>query len=120
MAKLWLTFAGLYGFIAVGFGAFAAHGLRETASERALSAIETGSQYALVHAAVLMVLGLWGTSGLLNGAGAAFAAGIALFAGSLYVFGLTGYTGHLWITPLGGVLLLAGWAIVIAAGLAGR
>lgn len=121
MAKLWFIFAGAYGFLAVAFGAFAAHGMRETASERALNAIETGSHYALAHAVALLALGLWGASGwAATGAGATFAAGVLIFTGSLYVYGLTEYTGHLWITPIGGVLLLAGWAFVMAAGLAAR
>ncbi len=117
MTRKWIIAAGAYGFLAVAIGAFATHGLE--ASERALAAIDTGADYALLHAAVLLGLAALGERlGRLGAlAGWAFVIGVALFAGSLFVFGLTGFTGHLWITPLGGGALLAGWALVFAAGL---
>ncbi len=117
MKRKWIIAAGAYGFIGVGIGAFAAHGLE--ASERALAAIDTGADYALLHAAVLLGLAaLGGRAGRLGSlAGWAFVVGVALFSGSLFVFGLTEFTGHLWITPIGGISLLTGWALVLAAGL---
>jgi len=122
MTRLGLAIGAAYGFLAVGFGAFAAHGLRASASERALGAVETGAEYALAHAVVLVALGLAGSSLGKWGAAAtwAFTAGVALFSGSLFVFGLTEFTGHLWITPIGGLALLAGWALLLASALAKR
>jgi uncharacterized membrane protein YgdD (TMEM256/DUF423 family) len=119
MSKAWVILAGLYGFVSVAFGAFAAHALAEIASARALDAVHTGASYGLVHAAVLLSLGLWAHEGrLFKCARWAFAIGIALFSGSLFIFGVTEITAHLWLTPIGGVLLLTGWALVVAAGLA--
>jgi len=119
MSKAWVILAGLYGFVSVGFGAFAAHALAEIASPRALDAVHTGASYGLVHAAVLLGLGLWAHEGrLFTLAGWAFAIGVVLFSGSLFIFGVTEFTAHLWLTPAGGVLLLSGWALVVAAGLA--
>ncbi len=118
MTRKWIIAAGAYGFIAVAVGAFAAHGLE--VSERALAALDTGVDFALLHAAVLLGLAAMGDKGgrLTAFAGWAFVIGIALFSGSLFVFGLTEITNHLWITPIGGILLLAGWILVIATGLA--
>jgi len=124
MTKTWVTVAGLYGFLAVAFGAFAAHGLQGAVSERALHAVQTGAAYGLAHAVALFALaalgpraGRWG-----RWAGWAFTVGIALFSGSLFLFGLTDFRTAVGllplITPLGGLLLLAGWALVLAAGLA--
>jgi len=119
MSKAWVILAGLYGFVSVAFGAFAAHALAEIASTRALDAVHTGASYGLVHAAALLALGLWAPEGrMFKLAGWAFAIGVALFSGSLFIFGVTEMTAHLWITPVGGVLLLSGWALVVAAGLA--
>ena len=45
-----------------------------------------------------------------------FAAGVAIFSGSLYLLAITGV---LWlgaVTPVGGLLLLAGWAAVLVEG----
>ncbi len=119
MTYPWLIASGIYGFMAVAIGAFAAHGLQASAGERTLSAIETGADYALVHAIVLLALGILGTSGgkLTTAAGIAFALGIALFSGSLFVYAFTGMTGHLWVTPIGGVGLLLGWALIFTTGI---
>ncbi len=38
-----------------------------------------------------------------------FAAGIALFSGSLYLIALTGWRALGPVTPLGGLCLIAGW-----------
>ena len=121
MTRLGLAAGALYGFGAVALGAFAAHGLQATASERALNAVETGAAYGLAHGLVLVVLAALGSrlGRLGTFATWAFILGGALFSGSLYVFGLTEITGHLWITPVGGVLLLIGWALVFAAALRG-
>jgi uncharacterized membrane protein YgdD (TMEM256/DUF423 family) len=120
MKNPWVVFAGLFGLLAVGFGAFAAHGLQDAVSARALNAVHTGANYALAHAAVLLALGALAPTGsrLLRLAGWAFVVGVALFSGSLFIYGVTGITAHLWITPIGGVLLLAGWALVLGSGLA--
>lgn len=121
MTYPWLIASGIYGFLGVAMGAFATHSLAGRAGERTLNALETGADYALLHAAVLLALGLFGARlGTLGKvAGTAFTFGVALFSGSLFVYGLTGITAHLWITPLGGAGLLLGWALVPAIGLKG-
>lgn len=125
MTKSWTVIAGAYGFLAVAFGAFAAHGLQDAVSERALHAVQTGAAYALAHAVALLALSAAGDRGgpLLRYAGWAFTLGVACFSGSLFALGLTDFAAAVGplslITPLGGLLLLIGWALVFAAGLAG-
>jgi uncharacterized membrane protein YgdD (TMEM256/DUF423 family) len=96
--------AALSGAIAVAAGAYGAHGAIGQAAEL----FRTGAQYQLVHAvAVFAVAGR--TSG--RAAGWCFLGGGALFAGSLYL--LAAGAPH-WIgpaTPLGGLLLIAGWLV---------
>lgn len=98
-----LVMAALSGFLAVAFGAFAAHG----ASDHAAELLKTGAHYQIVHAlAVFACASAAPTRRLAPGL---FLAGSALFAGSLYAlaFGAPGVVGA--ITPLGGLSLLAGW-----------
>jgi uncharacterized membrane protein YgdD (TMEM256/DUF423 family) len=94
--------AALSGALAVIAGAFGAHG----ASEKAAELLRTGGHYQLVHAvAALVALRLEA-----RGPGWLFVAGGALFAGSLYGLALGGPRWLGPVTPIGGVLLIAGWA----------
>ena len=93
--------AALSGALAVAAGAFGAHG----ASGPAVDWLKTGAQYQLLHAvAALAILRLDA-----KGPATLFLAGAAIFAGSLYLMalGLPRWLGA--VTPIGGVLLIAGW-----------
>ncbi|OYY66905.1 DUF423 domain-containing protein [Sphingomonas sp. 28-62-11] len=99
--SLLLAFAALSGAIAVAAGAFGAHG----ASGDAADWLKTGAHYQLAHALAAMVAAQLGG----RGPGWLFVAGGAIFAGTLYLMaiGLPRWLGA--ITPIGGVLLIAGW-----------
>ncbi len=111
----WLFAAGLNGLMAVAMGAFAVHGLRESLDAAALGWIETASRYQLWHALALFGVALLAARQpprhrrLLQAIGWAFLAGSALFAGSLYLLALTDVRAFAWITPFGGLALMAGW-----------
>jgi uncharacterized membrane protein YgdD (TMEM256/DUF423 family) len=98
----WIVIAAaLSGALAVAAGAFGAHG----ASGNAAEWLKTGAQYQLLHAvAALAVLRLEA-----RGPASLFLAGGLIFAGTLYLMalGLPRWLGA--ITPIGGVLLIAGW-----------
>ncbi len=110
--------AGVYGFVAVALGAFAAHGLKSRLDDYALDIMQTATQYALIHAALLFALSLMPVSRLQASAGILMMAGTLLFAGSLYVLALTGIRGFGAVTPIGGVFLLLGWATLAFSGVA--
>lgn len=96
-----VALAGLSGAIAVGAGAFGAHG----ASGEAADWLKTGGHYQLVHAiAALLALQVGG-----RGPAWLFLAGGAIFGGTLYLMaaGCPRWLGA--ITPIGGALLIAGW-----------
>ena len=107
--RLWMTLASISGLLAVAAGAFGAHGV---ADAQAKGWLQTGAQYQMVHAlAVFACAYLW----RLGGSTAAIAAwlflvGSAIFATSLYVMALGGPRILGAVTPLGGLLLLGGWA----------
>lgn len=120
MTPLFVLIAALSGLIAVGLGAFAAHGLKARLSVEALSAFQTGVQYQMYHAlallAVAVLLRVLGHSWVLAASGWLFVAGILLFSGSLYALALGGPRWLGPVTPLGGLCFLLGWlALLVAA-----
>ena len=115
-AALEVRTAAVVGFIGVVFGAFAAHGLEElfqVDTNRRMEAWNTAVFYHLVHAVVLLVVGL--TPRVSKVATISLLVGIVFFSGSLYLEALTNLEWFGLITPVGGVGFLIGWA-----GLAGR
>jgi uncharacterized membrane protein YgdD (TMEM256/DUF423 family) len=119
----WLVAAGANGLMAVAVGAFAAHGLRAALDPAALAWVETASRYQLWHALALLGAalllsqpGLVRYRRLIHAAAWLFLAGIVLFAGSLYLLALTDMRAFAWITPFGGLSLIAGWAALAALG----
>ena len=108
-----LGVVGLLGFTAVAFGAFGAHGLRGRLSPAMLEVYRTGALYHLVHAVAALAVVLAGEQ-LRRGRLILIllAAGIVVFAGSLYALAISGVGALGAVTPLGGLLLLAAWALV--------
>jgi uncharacterized membrane protein YgdD (TMEM256/DUF423 family) len=125
--QLLLALGALAGFSGVAFGAFGGHGLRKKLADAAegpkrLEWWQTGASYHQVHAVAIAVSALVAErlpGSLPSAAAWAFFAGIVLFSGSLYVMALTGIRKLGAVTPLGGLGLLAGWACLLGAALAG-
>lgn len=126
-ARLFLALAALDGLLAVGLGAFGAHGLRarlESLADGAkrLEWWNTAAHYQLAHAAALLAVA-WLASrgsdapgaGLVSAAGWCFVVGVLLFSGSLYTMTLSGIRALGAVTPFGGLALLAGWACLALA-----
>ncbi|EGV17485.1 protein of unknown function DUF423 [Thiocapsa marina 5811] len=117
-ARIWLTTGATCGFVTVALGAFGAHGLREIVSPERLANWATATDYLGLHALAILACGLWllqrPADGLVHRAAGAFLAGIVLFSGSLFALVLTGQRAIGMITPVGGLLLLAGWALLVA------
>lgn len=105
--------AALHGFLAVAFGAFAAHGMSDPAAKAWL---DTGARYEAIHAVAALVTSLLGVR-FARIAGWAFVIGAALFAFSLYAlaFGAPRIMGM--VTPFGGLGLLIGWAALFVGAL---
>lgn len=93
--------AALSGALAVGAGAFGAHGAQAQAAEW----LKTGAHYQLIHAvAALVALRMEA-----KGPALLFVAGGTLFAGTLYLMALGAPRWFGAITPIGGAGLIAGW-----------
>ena len=121
MERLFLIMSGVNGFLAVGLGAFGAHGLRGMLANaadgpRRLEVWSTAAHYHLLHALALALVSYLTTRSnhqAVAVAGYLFAAGIALFSGSLYALAWSGVRALGAVTPFGGLCFLAGWACVV-------
>lgn len=122
--SFWIRTAAILGFLAVGMGAFGAHGLKDKLDHLGTAAnYQTAAQYHMYHALALLGVGLLVRSGMtgipLCVAGWSFLTGVLIFSGSLYLLALTGQKWLGAITPIGGVAMLVGWA-ALALGAAGN
>ena len=124
MHKSFLIVGTLFAGLGVVLGAFGAHGLKQLVGPETVNTYQTGVQYQMYHAFALLLVGILYErvpGALLNWAGGLFVAGIILFSGSLYLLsGLkaankVGVSGVGILTPIGGLLFVAGWLLVLIA-----
>lgn len=109
-----LILAGVSGALAVGIGAFGAHGLEPILIKNGrLDTFETAVNYHFYHTLGLFGLGIlslikpdWKE---ISSAAWGLTMGILIFSGSLYVLSLTGIAWLGAITPLGGIGFIMGW-----------
>jgi uncharacterized membrane protein YgdD (TMEM256/DUF423 family) len=109
----WIVTGALWGLLAVGLGAFGAHGLKQVATQQGLAWWETGARYHLVHAVALVLVGLLQQhrpGG--DAAGWAFLGGSLVFSGTLYAMALGAPRWLGAITPLGGLGMMLGWLLL--------
>lgn len=103
--------------LAVAAGAFGAHGLRAMVAPERLATFETGARYAFYHGLALVLVGalvrLWpARTAALSRSGWLFLAGTVVFSGSLFALVLFDLPVLGAITPLGGVAMIVGWALL--------
>lgn len=120
MKETVLIFGALYGGLAVIFGAFGAHALKKKMNEDLLKSFETGVKYQMYHALALLFVSLFLSfeNTIQHAVGWCFIIGIFLFSFSIYGLCLTSMNGNKWrflghITPLGGLMLVTGWLLLL-------
>jgi uncharacterized membrane protein YgdD (TMEM256/DUF423 family) len=120
MNKRILIWAAIFAIIAIVFGAFGAHKLKELLTPQSLSSFETGVRYQMYHVFLLLFLGLY--DGISDTAKKSIfyvvIIGVIFFSGSIYLLSTSCITGVDFspigiVTPIGGVLLIAGWALLL-------
>lgn len=96
--------------LAVAFGAFGAHALKEIVTPERLQTFETGVRYQMYHALALLVMSVLPLKNYR--AAWLLLVGTIIFSGSLYLLVLldVGIFGA--ITPIGGVLQIVGWVVL--------
>ena len=110
--------ASILGMLGVIGGAFAAHGLKPKLTPTQLEIWHTAVQYQFYHVFALLFLSTVSRigNGLINVSYYLFTFGIVFFSGSLYLLSCSELLGWKWlsvmgpITPIGGLLFIAGWA----------
>lgn len=117
MNQIILVFGTIYGMLSVILGAFGAHALQKILSQDQLKSFETGVKYQMYHAIVLLIIGfnLKTSNSFLAWS---FILGIFLFSFSIYGLVLSDAKGKKLrflgpVTPLGGVLLIIGWTLLL-------
>jgi uncharacterized membrane protein YgdD (TMEM256/DUF423 family) len=120
MNQIALIFGSIFGFLAIILGAFGAHLLKKKLTSEQLQSFETGVKYQMYHAIVLLILGfnLDISTTVHSYIIGAFIVGTILFSFSIYGLVLSSandkklkFLGP--ITPLGGLFLVIGWALLI-------
>jgi uncharacterized membrane protein YgdD (TMEM256/DUF423 family) len=108
--------AAISGFIAVALGAFGAHALQSGFGEKQIGWWETATLYLLVHAALATAISATDPAKF-GFAAAILLFGAVLFAATLYAMALGAPRWFGAITPIGGLGMLAGWALIAWAAL---
>lgn len=118
MKEAVLICGGIFGTLAVVFGAFGAHGLKKFLEQEQLKSFETGVKYQMYHALLLILAGiLFPFSGYSqNLMGWFLILGVFFFSFSIYGLVLSAAKGKKMaflgpVTPLGGLLLVMGWIL---------
>tara|TARA_A200000113_G_scaffold13388_1_gene12269 strand:- start:66 stop:461 length:396 start_codon:yes stop_codon:yes gene_type:complete len=114
-----ISIAALLAFLAVTLGAFGAHTLNELLTTEKLNSFETGVRYQFYHSLALLIIGL--NANKLNATaliGKFMLIGIVFFSFSIYLLSLQELIGINLsilgpITPIGGLLLMISWLILI-------
>jgi len=119
MIQFTLLFSSILGALAVVLGAFGAHALKKILSEAELKSFETGVKYQMYHALVLLIIGFNFNLETISEKYMVycFTAGILLFSFSIYGLVISSaknkkikFLGP--VTPLGGLFLIVGWALL--------
>jgi uncharacterized membrane protein YgdD (TMEM256/DUF423 family) len=119
MQRILFALGALAGLSAVAMASAAAHALNGLPAA-SLEMIRTALQVHGWHALALLACALWLPRGgrWTVAAGICFAVGLLVFCGAVYGLGLGWWHVKL-AAPLGGTTLLAGWALLVVAGLRG-
>ena len=120
MNKKILITAAVFGLLSVVLGAFGAHGLKSLISVESLQSFETGVRYQMYHALLLLFIGNSSIVSTKNKTLIFYLIllGILLFSGSIYGLATNDLSGFdfrsiAFITPVGGLLLIASWIILL-------
>lgn len=123
MRPVFLSFAGLFGFLGLVLSALATHHTDNTLSLEQIGYLSIGLDFQLYHAIVLLALSAFPLRDFtikwwLYLAGSLFILGTLLFSFTIELRFMAGFHHLLILTPIGGSLLMLGWLLVFLGGLA--
>ena len=120
MKTFTLVVGAVYGLLSVILGAFGAHALKKILSVEKLTSFETGVRYQMYSALFLLIVGyiLKFDTPSQRWISILMIAGTFIFSFSIYLLAFNGINGLNFkflgpITPLGGVMMIVSWAMLI-------
>lgn len=104
--------------LAVGLGAFGAHGLKNKLDAYSMSVYEKAVFYHFIHALGILLVSLLARTNAISPPGEQRVAwllliGIVVFCGSLYALAISGVRILGAITPIGGLAFILGWLVLV-------
>ena len=113
----WSAIGAIFLAVAVGLGAFGAHGLKDRLDAYSLGIWEKAVFYHFFHSMGVLVVSILPRTGNFSVSAASnvcwlLIAGVLVFSGSLYTLALTGVRSLGAITPIGGVCFIAAWLLL--------
>lgn len=115
MTRLLISSGALLCALSVAAGAFGAHGLEGRLSARALGLWDTASRYLIYGGFGTLLAGLVALHApgrLVDSAGGTLLVGALLFSGTVFALALGGPRWLGAVTPVGGLLLIAGFVLL--------
>ena len=120
MDRFFFIAGALSSLVGVALGAFGAHALRARLGVDMIRVWETGVHYQTMHALALLITSFAAArfpTGPVYAAGTCFLLGTLFFSGSLYLLSTMGWRWLGPVTPIGGLLFMIGWALLVIAAL---
>ena len=113
--KGYIALASLFAALAILFGAFGSHALKERLSVQSLEVYDTATRYLMFHALGIFLIALLGfqlTKESLKIPVIMMIVGTSIFSGSLYLIAMLNFKKLGMVTPIGGLLLIVSWLLL--------
>ena len=113
--KLYIITGSVFAALAILFGAFGSHALKEKLTLEQLEIYDIATRYLMFHALGIFAIGILGyqvPNEVITWPLLIMVFGILIFSGSLYLISLAGYKKLGMVTPIGGLALIISWLMV--------
>jgi len=113
--KSYIVLASLFAALAILFGAFGSHALKERLSAQSLEVYDIATRYLMFHALGIFLIALLGfqlPKESLEIPVTMMIVGTSIFSGSLYLIAMLDFKKLGMVTPIGGLLLIVSWLLL--------
>ena len=113
--KGYIIIASLFAALAILFGAFDSHALKERLSDQSLEVYDIATRYLMFHALGIFLIALLGfqlPKESLETPVIIMIGGTSIFSGSLYLIAMFDLKKLGMVTPIGGLLLIVSWLLL--------
>lgn len=113
--KGYIIIASLFAALAILFGAFGSHALKERLSAQSFEVYDIATRYLMFHALGIFLIALLGfqlPKESLEIPVIMMIVGTSIFSGSLYLIAMLDFKKLGMVTPIGGLLLIVSWLLL--------